>query len=238
MFLVCTLPTDAAGLLGTGFLERTGANVNFECGKMALAAIDKATRAYEVVFAKSAALTVFTEGEARRSPQPTRREELHTEGLPSDDPRSDMTASESESWLVRVTENITAMPAHCDRKIRNRKRAKTPLNHMCRTGTYSHTRNPARPSSFTSRTDSAGDDTSDVTATRNEMAARENSVHVMITIFSEESLTVPKSTVIGVAEQVSEAWVNHVNTGELSKSSVTIKHKEEMKNAALYQRLL
>ena len=97
-FLVCSLPTDAAGLLGTDFLERTGASINFECGKMALAAIDKAPRAYKVIPAKSAALTVFTEGEARRSPQPTRREEPHTEGHPSNDPRSEMTASGSKSW--------------------------------------------------------------------------------------------------------------------------------------------
>ena len=59
-FLVCPLPTDAAGLLGTDFLERTGANKNFECGKMALVAIDKAPCAYSVTPAKSAALTVFT----------------------------------------------------------------------------------------------------------------------------------------------------------------------------------
>ena len=105
MFLVCPLPTDAAGLLGTDFLERTGANIRFECGKMALAAIDKAPCAYSVTPAKTAALTVFTEDKARRSLQPTRREEPHTDGHPSDDPRSG-----SKSWLVRFTENITVAP--------------------------------------------------------------------------------------------------------------------------------
>ena len=50
MFLVCPVPTDAAGLLGTDFLERTGANVNFECGKMALAAVEKATRCTHGVY--------------------------------------------------------------------------------------------------------------------------------------------------------------------------------------------
>ena len=70
--------------------------------------------------------------------------------------------------------------------------------------------------------------------TRNETAALENKAYVMITNFSEESLTIPKSTIIGVAEQVSEAWVNHVNSEELTKSSATTKHKEESKNAVLY----
>ena len=74
--------------------------------------------------------------------------------------------------------------------------------------------------------------------TRDETAALENKAYVMITNFSEESLTIPKSTIIGVAEPVSEAWVNHINTGEIPKSSVTTKHKEEAKNEALYQKLL
>jgi len=39
IFLVCPLPTEAAGLIGTDFLERTGAKINFECGRMALAAV-------------------------------------------------------------------------------------------------------------------------------------------------------------------------------------------------------
>jgi len=33
-FLVFSLPTDAAGLLGTDFFEKTGAEINFECGQM------------------------------------------------------------------------------------------------------------------------------------------------------------------------------------------------------------
>ena len=49
---------------------------------------------------------------------------------------------------------------------------------------------------------------------------------------------ITKSTVMGVAKQVSEAWVNHVNTGELRKSSANTKRKEETKNTALYQKLL
>jgi hypothetical protein len=39
-FLVCALPTAVAGLLGTDFLEGTGAMVDFECRKMALSDLD------------------------------------------------------------------------------------------------------------------------------------------------------------------------------------------------------
>jgi hypothetical protein len=35
-FLVCSHPTEAAGLLGTDFLENSGDVIDFECGKMSL----------------------------------------------------------------------------------------------------------------------------------------------------------------------------------------------------------
>jgi len=58
--------------------------------------------------------------------------------------------------------------------------------------------------------------TSQVTSpcSRNETGAPENKVYVMLANFSEESRTILKSTIIGVAEQISEPWVNQVNAGE------------------------
>jgi len=41
-FLVCPLPTETDGLFGTGFLERTGADINFDIGKLSLDGINKA----------------------------------------------------------------------------------------------------------------------------------------------------------------------------------------------------
>jgi len=51
--LVCTLPTEAAGLLGTHFLERRSAHINFK---------DK--------LSECRVLTVFTPGKEGHSPQP------------------------------------------------------------------------------------------------------------------------------------------------------------------------
>ena len=67
-FLVCSLPTDAAGLLGTDFFEKTGAEINFKCGKMSLTDIDLVSRVYSVPPVGYASLTVFAEGKVR---QPT-----------------------------------------------------------------------------------------------------------------------------------------------------------------------
>jgi len=75
--LVCPLPTEAAGLIGTDFLERTGAEINFECGRMALAAIGEAPVANSELQRKHAALTVFSEVQVGRSIRPTGQEKLH-----------------------------------------------------------------------------------------------------------------------------------------------------------------
>jgi len=47
-FLVCLLPTEAAGLLGTDFLEKLGAVIDFESQKMFLAYIGRAPQEYSV----------------------------------------------------------------------------------------------------------------------------------------------------------------------------------------------
>ena len=45
-FLVCSLPSDAAGLLGIDFLNGAGARIDFGCGNMSLTDIDKALRVW------------------------------------------------------------------------------------------------------------------------------------------------------------------------------------------------
>ena len=65
---MCSLPTEAAGLLGTDFLEKTGAVIDFECAKMSFADVGKVTRVYRVPHAKHSALTVFTGGKVKSSP--------------------------------------------------------------------------------------------------------------------------------------------------------------------------
>jgi hypothetical protein len=61
-FLVCALPTDTAGLLGTYFLEEAGATLDFERSKMSLPDIDRAPRVHSDTSAERAALTAFAQG--------------------------------------------------------------------------------------------------------------------------------------------------------------------------------
>jgi hypothetical protein len=78
-FLVCPLPTTAAGLLGTNFLDRISAIVDFECGEKSLTGIDEMPCVYSIPPTKHAALTVFSEGKAGRNPPSKKQEALHVD---------------------------------------------------------------------------------------------------------------------------------------------------------------
>jgi hypothetical protein len=86
-FLVCSLPTQAAGLLGMDFWKRAKARLDFECDMMALSTVIGPPRAYGVMHENRAVLTVFPEGKARRSSPPERREQLLVDKPTSDDSR-------------------------------------------------------------------------------------------------------------------------------------------------------
>ena len=56
----------------------------------------------------------------------------------------------------------------------------------------------------------------------------------MVANFSDEPLVIPKSAVLGVAEQVSETLINKINAETRSGSDPLARNKNE----ALYQKLL
>jgi len=71
---------------------------------------------------------------------------------------------------------------------------------------------------------------SDGTVTRSAKTA-----HVMLANFSEETLTVPKHTVLGIAQQVSEDLIDKTNAESESDTNKPLKRQ---KNEALYKKLL
>jgi hypothetical protein len=62
--------------------------------------------------------------------------------------------------------------------------------------------------------------------------------YLIIANFSDEPLTVPKSTVLGIAEEMSEALVDKINPSGESDTKLTIKPPRKGKNEALYCKLL
>jgi len=68
--------------------------------------------------------------------------------------------------------------------------------------------------------------------------AARNCACVMITNFSDEALTVPKATVLGVAEEVSESVVDKINTAGQSSVNTPDETNKGVRNRELYQKLL
>jgi hypothetical protein len=69
-FLVCSLPTEAAGLLVTDYLEEAGVTIDFECCQMSLPGVSRAPRVQSDTSPERAAFTVYTQGKEGHSPQP------------------------------------------------------------------------------------------------------------------------------------------------------------------------
>jgi len=72
-FYVCSLPTKAAGLIGIDFMEKTGATIDFEKGKMSLAIISRGPKLVSASPTRQAALTVFPRGKEGHSTHPANR---------------------------------------------------------------------------------------------------------------------------------------------------------------------
>ena len=60
----------------------------------------------------------------------------------------------------------------------------------------------------------------------------------MVTNFSDEALTVPKATVLGVAEEVLESVVDKINTVGQSSVNTPDETSKGVRNIELYQRIL
>jgi hypothetical protein len=107
-FLVCALPTDAAGLLGTDFMEGAGEVINFESGKMSLAKAAAIPRARVLSPTDPTALTVFTQSKEGHSPQPSqgaRKVDEQSAGS-----RCSVTTPQNRAWLVKAREKFTIAP--------------------------------------------------------------------------------------------------------------------------------
>ena len=62
--------------------------------------------------------------------------------------------------------------------------------------------------------------------------------HVILANFSDAELTVPKASVLGVAEEMSEPLVNDVNEVQMPAKREPNKSPKRRKNEAIYQKVL
>jgi hypothetical protein len=92
--------------LGTDFMEKAGAVIDFERSKMSLTDIPRVPLSRYMSHAESTALTVFSAGKEGHSPQPSRQNaNCNVEQHPAI-PNQVTPATQCNMWLVWATENI------------------------------------------------------------------------------------------------------------------------------------
>jgi hypothetical protein len=234
-FLVCSLPTAGAGLLGTDWMAKAGAIIDFDYGKMIFRGNPSVSTVCNATLTGHNALTIFMQGKEGRSLQPAQRETMQLEEQPSASSQHMQHNKQDGEWLVRATENIVLPPRSrqivkgkldSEKGLKPRpliciKPALIPIEGILPARVLS------RVESHTCEPISAM--SSDVfSATQ----APSSNAYVMLANFSSETLTMPKASVLGLAEEVSELLVNKVN------SDRQIEPRKRERNEALYQKLL
>ena len=109
-FLVCQLPTDAAGLLGADFLEEAGAIISFESRELLIPHRKRDPHERDDATEERAALTVFTEGKEEHIHQTPQQEARQRDEQTPANPRSEAPTPQGRSWLVKANENIVLAP--------------------------------------------------------------------------------------------------------------------------------
>jgi len=229
-FYVCSLPTNADGLVGLDFMTKTGANLDIRKGKISLAGVSKGQKLVSSSPSRQAALAIFTPEKEGHSPSPRKQVEKEEDGKVN---------GSSSSWLIKSIEDTVIEP-RCRQIVLGKldatkgenlpsvvcvEPAMVPIHGILSARVL--TRVQARPSR--QQTSPQG---------RIVCEAARNCACVMITNFSDEALTVPKATVLGVAEEVSESVVDKINTAGQSSVNTPDETSKSVRNRELYQKLL
>ena len=170
---------------------------------------------------KHTALTVFTQVKDRHSPRPNQPMESSL--------REETAPGLEEVWLVRSVENVTIGP-RCRQIASGRlegKKGQSFPSLVCVEPAHIpiHGVLPARVITRVGINETQPEHFK--TPVPNSRA------HVMLANFGDSPITIPKSTVLGIAEQVSETLVDRINT-----SRRRIETGKVTKNEALYHKLL
>jgi hypothetical protein len=108
-FLVCSLPTEAAGIVGTDFMTQTGTMIDFDCCKLLLNNKGRRPRVLSDTHTGHSAITIFTEGKEGHSPQPSKQEVRQAKEPLAAHPHCE-TVTQCKTWLVKAKENVTLAP--------------------------------------------------------------------------------------------------------------------------------
>jgi len=202
---------------------------------MALAAIGEAPVANSELQGKRAALTVFSEVQVVRGMRPTGQEKPHLHEEHSEVPRFKTTTDCGRSWLVRTTEDFTVEP-RCRQIATGRlevEKGESLPSLVCVEPALIPIQG-VLPARVLTRVETITPPSLKVTS----QPGFANRDHVVVANFNDEPLTIPKLTVIGVAELISEKVVNLVKSGGESVAKLLTVPCRKKINEALYNKLL
>ena len=241
-FLVCPLPTDKDGLFGTDFLEKVGAGINFDLRELSLVGINKAPYACNNRSTKHAVLTVFPNDTTEKvKPLRTRREEPKARRPRLDSHASNETTRHSRSWLVKTAQEVTIAP-RCRHVVTSKLdlgKGKESPSLVCV--------DPAaipiqgiRSARALKKVGTRERDSTRLTSPPEQanVDASANSVDVMLANFSQEELTLPKATVLGLAEEVPETLIGQISNEKPQGAGSPNSPQKGARNKALYDKLV
>jgi len=240
-FLVCLLPTDKDGLFATDFLEKAGADINFDLGELSLVRINKAPYVCDNISTKHAALTVFPSDTAEKVKLLQTSKEPKASRPRLDSHALNETTRHSRSWLVKTAQEVTIAP-----RCRHVVTAKLDLGKGKESPSLVCVETAAIPiqgilsARALTKVGTRERDSTQLTSPPEQanVDASANNVYVMLANFSQEKLTLPKATVLGLAEEVSEALIDRINIEKPQGTGSPNSPQKGARNKALYDKLL
>ena len=206
--------------------------ISFDRSKFAFSDVNATSGAYAGSRLGRQALTVFSKGKDGRSIQVGQQELRRTEEQRSTSPRH-------VSCLVKAIENITVAP-RCRQivmgKIETEEKQSLPSLVVVE---------PAQipiagilPACGLSRTDSTAQVSPGLTSRDSHAETRARYAYVMVANFTDEKLTIPKATVLGVAEEVGEPEIDRLNAVSGADAGQHEMPQTQKRNEVLYHKLL
>jgi len=221
-------------------MQETGAVTDFECGKVSLTGIGAVPRAYSDSPIGHTARTVFSQGKERHSIQPNQKEAWQVDAQLSASSKRKTKASQDKSWFVRARQDII-LATRCRQVVTARlesekeqklpslvynKPVQIPIEGIFAARALSRVGHSVRQArELKSQQD-------------REVVRSADSAYVILTNFSNEPLTIPKATILVVAEEASETLRDRISANAESSKNKPTKPRRMKKFRNVYDKLL
>jgi hypothetical protein len=235
-------PTETDGICGTDILEKTGADINFDIGKLSLDGMNKAPYVCDNISTNQAPLAVFPSDMPENDKIfQTYKEEPKVSRPRLDSHSLDESPRYSKAWLVKTAQDIY-IALRCRHVVTaklNVKKGKEIPSLVC-IGTATIPIQGVLSARAVTRVETSERDKTQPTSPSKQADtdASAKKVYVRLATFSQEELTLPKATFLGLVEKVPETLINLINVGKSQDMESPNRPQRKTRNEALYNKLL